>query len=296
MPMEAAVDSGTRPDWLAANARAGIVFNAMSGSVAENQLETLLSALERHGVTRHRQFSLAELDALKDEASELDIIIVLGGDGTARAVAASAIHDGPPLLLLPGGTLNILPKALLGDLTWPEALEAALSRGNVQRLVGGTANGEAFFIAAMFGAPTLLARTREAIREGKWQKAWRRFQLFRQRLLSSRLVARPDSGRMRAAEAVGVLCPSFSGGVDGETLEWVRLDARNITELLRVGVRALGPKWRDDPAVHASPCRTGEILGEGLIPSTLDGEPRAFQTPVLIAYKSDGPNVVTLPH
>lgn len=294
--MDAAADTITRPEWLAENARAGIVFNAMSGSVADNQLDIFLKALERHGITSHRQFALDELDTLKQAASELDIVIVLGGDGTARAVAAALTPEGPPLLLLPGGTLNILPKALLGELAWPEALEAALSHGSVHRLVGGTANGEPFFIAAMFGAPTLLARTREAIREGKWQKAWRRFQLFRQRLLSTRLVARPDSGRMRAAEAVGVLCPSFSGGVEGETLEWVRLDTRNITELLRVGVRALGPKWRDDPAVHASPCRSGEILGEGLIPCTLDGEPRAFQTPVLIAYKSDGPNVVTLPH
>jgi diacylglycerol kinase family enzyme len=276
--------------------RVGLLFNAASGSTTENQLDIALEALERHGARVVCVYAISDLETLREDAVNLDLVVVLGGDGTARAVAAAAAADGPPLILLPGGTLNVLPKALLGELVWPEALEAALTRGEVRRLVGGTANGEPFFIAAMFGAPTLMARVREAVREGRWIRAWRSFQLLNRRLFSRGLVGRPDTRRMREAEAVGVLCPSFSGLVDGDSLEWVRLEAQNYVDLLRVGVRTLGPDWRTDPVIHASLCRTGSIHGKGLVTGTLDGEPRTFQTPIRIVYKDDGPNVITLPH
>ena len=294
--IEKDAETPPRPAWLVEDMRVGLVFNTLSGSTTEGQLDTALDTLARHGAAFTCVYDVTDIELLPKEAGKLDLIVCLGGDGTARSVASAVRKNGPPVLLLPGGTLNILPKTLLGELAWPAALEEALTRGEVRPLIGGTANGEPFFIAAMFGAPTLLARVREAVREGKWRRAWRSLNLFHRRIFSQRLVGRPDSRRMRAAEAVGVLCPSFSGVMDGEALEWVRLDAHNYGELLRVGMRALGPKWREDPVVHASNCRSGSILGKGLVTGTLDGEPRTFQTPIRIAYKADGPNVITLPH
>lgn len=276
-------------------ARALILFNARAGSVTAKDREKLIEAVQAAGIERYELVGPETLSGrLRQRARASDVLIVLGGDGTARAVAEHALRDGPPLILLPGGTLNILPRALYGDLAWPEALAAALERGVVKRLTAGRANGKPFYVAALFGAPTLLARAREAAREGRPLAAWRRFRHFLNRSFSRGLRARPDRAPIRKAEAVGVLCPSFSGGIEADSLEWVRLDARHLLDLARVSLRALTRGWREDAAIEIAPCRGGDIVSLGVIPATLDGEPHTFMSRVRIKYDRNGPRVIAL--
>jgi diacylglycerol kinase family enzyme len=279
-----------------ASIKALVLFNALAGSVNAGDREKLIDAMTAAGVGEHTLVSAARLSRRTfAHAAHFDVIIVLGGDGTARAAAALAPHDGPPLILLPGGTLNILPRALYGELAWPEALAAALERGEVTRLTAGRVNGEPFYVAALFGAPTLLARAREALREGRPVQAWRRFRHALQRSFARGLRARPDREPMRKAEAVGVLCPAFSGGISGESLEWVRLDARHLLDLARVGLRALTASWRNDSTVEIGQCRSSDIVSLGVIPATLDGEPRTYFSRVRVTYQPRGPRVIALP-
>ena len=102
---------------------------------------------------------------------------------------------------------------------------------------------------------------------------------------------------MQKIEAVGVLLPSFSGGLEADDLEWVRLDARHVFDLARVSVRALTDAWRNDPAVEISRSRTGDIDASlGYIHATLDGEARRFYSRVHIKYDPRGPRVLALEH
>jgi diacylglycerol kinase family enzyme len=283
------------PPILTPDAKALVFFNAKAGSVSEADREKLIAALGEAGIIQYALIGPEKLSAkLFRRVHDFDVIIVLGGDGTARAVAELAPRDGPPLILLPGGTLNVLPRALYGELAWPEALKAALERGKVTRLASGTANGKPFFVAAIFGAPTLLARAREAMREGRYLSAWRRFHYFTRRAFARRVVARPNKESAQSAAAIGVLCPSFSGEVEGDALEWVRLDASRLIDLARVSLRALGNSWRDDPSIEIAQCQTGSIMSAGVIPSTLDGEPHTFFRHIRIAYDPKGPRVVAL--
>ncbi len=100
---------------------------------------------------------------------------------------------------------------------------------------------------------------------------------------------------MRSAEAIGILCPGFFGLRDGDDLEWVRLDAQNLFDLMRVGIRALVDDWRNDASVQVQTCNRGEVRGSGAIPGTLDGEPFSFVSPVNISRTDAGPRVVALP-
>ena len=45
---------------------------------------------------------------------KLDILIVLGGDGTIRRAADACTETSSYLIALPGGTMNMLPRALYG--------------------------------------------------------------------------------------------------------------------------------------------------------------------------------------
>lgn len=277
-------------------AKALVFFNEKAGSVGPNDREKLVEALNTVEIGQYALIDAAEISRdLFKHAKDFDVIIVLGGDGTARAAAELAPRDCPPLVLLPGGTLNILPKALYGDLAWPEALAAAVDRGVVKRLPVGRANGEAFYVAALFGGTTQLVHVREAVREGKPLTAWRRLRIAMRRSFNRSLHARAGRDRMTKTEAIGVLLPSFSGGLEADDLEWVRLEARHFLDLARVSLRAITAGWRNDPAIEIRRCRTGDVdAAFGYVHATLDGEPRRFYSRVHIKYDSHGPSVLAL--
>jgi hypothetical protein len=132
------------------------------------------------------------------------------------------------------------------------------------------------------------------VREGHLLKAASRFRHFMKRSFAHRLRARPGSETLVRTEAVGVLCPSYSGSIEGADLEWVRLDAHHLLDLARVSIRALWAGWRNDPTVEIARCTRGEIWSHGIIPAVLDGEPTTFVSSVRIAYDPNGPRVLAL--
>ncbi|RZJ79754.1 MAG: diacylglycerol kinase family lipid kinase, partial [Brevundimonas sp.] len=121
-----------------------------------------------------------------------DLLIVLAGDGTARAVASRAGPKGPLIAPLPGGTMNMLPKALYGTADWKLALRKALEEGVPQPVSGGEVEGEAFYCAAILGSPALWAPAREAIRKGRLSLAWQYGRRALKRAFSGRLKFRLD--------------------------------------------------------------------------------------------------------
>lgn len=270
--------------------KALVIVNEAAGSVGPGGRSKLLSELEALGVRVTK--SVSDIDQLCErDAAEADLIIVLGGDGTASK-AASLFCGGPPLVLLPGGTRNLLPHALYGLHAWPEVLRAALEHGRVVRLTGGEANGRKFFVAAMFGAPTLLAGAREAARSGRLDLTISRLRQVFTRIFARRIAVRRFGGVATRAEAAGVLCPAYRGEVEGESLEWVRLNAAQFVDLVRVGVRSVFGGWRDDAAIERSWSRSGEIRAVGAIPAVLDGEPTTFKAHVRVSMVTDGPYVL----
>jgi len=267
-----------------------VIVNEAAGSVGPGGRDKLLAEIEALGARTTK--SVSDLDQLcEGDAANADLIVVLGGDGTASK-AASMFSNGPPLVLLPGGTRNLLPRALYGTLAWPDALRAVLEHGRVAKLSGGEANGRKFFVAAMFGAPTLLARAREAARSGKFDLMVSRLKQVFARLFARRIAVRPLGGLAARAEAAGVLCPAYRGEIEGQNLEWVRLNAAQIVDFVRVGVRSVIGGWREDPAIELSSARSGEIRAIGTIPAVLDGEPMTFKRHVRVRTLTDGPKVL----
>ena len=51
------------------------------------------------------------------------MLVVLGGDVTIRTAAEACTGTNTYLLPLPGGTLNMLPRALYGDTSWQDTLK-----------------------------------------------------------------------------------------------------------------------------------------------------------------------------
>ena len=98
-------------DWIVVcdGAKALVLVNEKAGSVGTGDGERLIEALQAAGVEHYALLGAERMSRrLFKHAEDFDVIVVLGGDGTASAAAAMAPHDGPPLILLPGGTLNVL--------------------------------------------------------------------------------------------------------------------------------------------------------------------------------------------
>ena len=159
--------------------RVTMLVNPLSGGVGEGAARDAEAILARYAceasivTLESGQFDAQIEAALK---SCPDVLFVLAGDGTAGTIASRAGPDGPLIAPLPGGTMNMLPRALYGTSDWKAALKVALEEGAPQTVAGGeVSDGEttrSFFCAAIFGSPALWAPAREAIRVGKLGLAW----------------------------------------------------------------------------------------------------------------------------
>lgn len=281
--------------------RVEIVANIASGSVGPNGPATAERILAEYGIagTVHAPAD-GELEACLRQAidSNPDAVFVLAGDGTARAAAEMAGPDGPPIAPLPGGTMNMLPRAFYGERSWPEAMAACLTDGTPRMVSGGEVGGRLFFVAAILGSPALWADAREAARAGKLRlMALRAHRAYRQ-MFSGRLRFSLDGRPAQKTEALSLMCPLVSSGLDENerALEAAALDPSNAVEIFRLGVTAITGDWRNDPSVSVERCRLGKVWANGRIPAILDGEPMRLEPEVHIRFRPKAFRAVVLPH
>lgn len=270
--------------------RVELVANVASGSVGPDAPARAEAILAEHGVEgRVRAPTSGELEPCLREALDTrpDVLFVLAGDGTARAAAEMAGPDGPLIAPLPGGTMNMLPRAFYGERAWPEALAACLTHGEEKMISGGEVAGRLFFVAAILGSPALWAEAREAARTGRAGLALMRAQRALRRAFSSRLRYVLDGRPKGKAEALTLMCPLVSTALDADerALEAAALDPSNALEIFRLGVRTVTGDWRDDPSVSVGRCRIGRVWAGGRIPAILDGEPVRLDDNVNIRFR-----------
>jgi len=258
--------------------RLGVLLNTESGSCDLAAEQAVEEGLRSAGLQAERIWcgGGAEVDRSLDEAmaAALDVLIVLGGDGTIRAAAQRCGPGGPLLAPLPGGTMNMLPKTLYGERTWSEALRDTLAAPVVQEVHGGEVEGHQFFVAALFGEPTRIAEAREAVREGDLPGAISKGVAALRSSLSSEISYRFGAEPAGSAEAVAIMCPLTSAVLadEEEVLEAAAIDVDGPLDAVRLGLAAAFADWRDDATVERAKVTQAELSHSGDIPALLDGE------------------------
>ncbi|HEY0053064.1 MAG TPA: diacylglycerol kinase family protein, partial [Caulobacteraceae bacterium] len=117
-----------------------MLVNPLSGSVGANAVRDAESILADYACeTSVVALEAGQFDAQIQAALDArpDVLFVLAGDGTAGTIASRAGPDGPLVAPLPGGTMNMLPRALYGTADWKAALKVALEEGAPQCVAGG---------------------------------------------------------------------------------------------------------------------------------------------------------------
>ncbi len=268
--------------------RISVLVNPLSGSVGSKAVEDLRTLLADYDLEADI-VSLADGDfgTQVDRAFEgkPDAIFVLAGDGTAGTVASRAGPKGPLVAPLPGGTMNMLPKALYGTADWKLALKKALEEGDVMNVAGGIVQGQAFFCAAILGSPALWAPAREAIRTGKIKKAWQYARRALRRAFSGRLRYSLDGSPRRKTEALVLISPMISAAMDEPVgLEAAAMDPNDTSQAFRLAATALFSDWRKDESVTTRPARKIEAWGRSKIPAVIDGEPMLLPHETIVTF------------
>ena len=238
----------------------------------------MLSILTGAGVVEPRTWC-GEGDKMEQFFTEavghkLEVLIVLGGDGTIRTAAEAFAERGPYLIPLPGGTMNMLPRALYGDVSWEDALKNTLAAPSAKVLSGGRIAGKQFLVAAVAGAPALWAEPRESIREGDIVDAIHKGSVAFQKMFETK-VQYLISGEIKGeAETVALICPLISEEMSdsAQALEAAVIDVESAAEVIGLATTAAFGRWRDDRNILLTKTRRVGVQSSKDIPATLDGE------------------------
>jgi len=265
------------------------IINPLSRTVPGGASDELKAAVASAG---HTLVSLASsTDDLRAAAraatkSGADAIIVWGGDGTLACVLSMSGAGGPPVLTLPGGTMNMLSRRLHGEGTWYEILDRVLAVPEERVIAAGDVEGHRFYVAALFGKLTGLAESREAVRKGQLLDAAQTLMEGDVLDVETRLrfhcgqAGNPGKDGGNVIEAVAAAI-ALKGG-PRPAFDVAAIDPANTLELFSTAMDAMIHGWKGAEAVERN--MTSSVTIEGLdgvpIPCTLDGEQMQFETPV----------------
>jgi diacylglycerol kinase family enzyme len=258
--------------------KVGAIINTSSGGCDSESEQKILSILKRAGIVQpkmwcggadHMELSFAEATEQK-----LEVLIVLGGDGTIQTAAGACAEKGPYLIPLPGGTMNMLPRALYGDVSWEDALKNALTAPSAKVLSGGRIANKQFLVAAIVGAPTLWVQARESVREGHIVDVIEKGSIAFRNMFETKVRYIISEETKGEAEAVALICPLVSEEMSDseQALEVAVIDVESAAELIGLATTAAFGKWRNDRSILLTKTKRVDVQSTKDIPATLDGE------------------------
>lgn len=245
-----------------------LVANSASGSNDDAALDSVIAGLTEAGAKPAKVID-CQTDELPDRAElerhDVARLAIFTGDGTANAAISNIEGWDGEVLVLPGGTANLLAKALHGDRA-ADAIIAAMGAGlmaQITRHCIRTSQGIAL-IEVLAGPGATWSDVREGIREGDIaETATKAVEAVRQSAVGPMVVlAEPAMGR-NAGYAGVRLAPHAAGmSVDG-------YGAETIADYLKQGMALLRRDFREGP--H-------DELGEhdAVLCRSADGSPMAL--------------------
>jgi len=158
--------------------RASVLLNASAGSIAASGASATVSrvreAFDRVGVEAevlavgHESLPAAARRAV---ASDADVVVLGGGDGTLGTGAAALLSSHKPLGILPFGSLNHFAKDVGIPLDLDQAV-GTIEKGYVTEVDVGEVNGRIFLNNSSIGLYPSAVAQREELRHrhggGKW--------------------------------------------------------------------------------------------------------------------------------
>ncbi|MGJ8562318.1 MAG: diacylglycerol/lipid kinase family protein [Alphaproteobacteria bacterium] len=237
-----------------------------------------------------------ELEGLTKEST--DLLVIYGGDGTCKAGAVAARREGIPIIVLPGGTMNILPNALYDTMDWRIALERALSSKKPRWIPCGMANDEIFFVALLMGDPIIMADLRESVRSGHIIEATLKIPEVMTAISQGENFEYIVDGKPFQSDTniLNVTCPlKPHETAHDDKLEFLAVPNMDMIDILDLGATALIDGWKENAKLQTGFAETLSIKRQGDFDILLDGEPATLSCPIAIWLDLKGVKVLAPP-
>ncbi|MDB5679345.1 diacylglycerol kinase family protein [Sphingomonas bacterium] len=249
--------------------RIWFITNPKSGSSSTAQAEEIVAGIADRGLTLAGRTdfpgdALPTLDAL--EAAKVDTVVLLAGDGTINAaVRALADWDGA-ILVLPGGTMNMLAKSLHTETDPVAILAAAQERGRRIALPFVAAGEHRAMVGLIVGPAANWYHARERIREGKLADLWPAVRLAWRRTFGKGIRLAGAPGFAREAQAAYVRAHE-------NMLAVAAINARDFRSLADLGWNLITGDWVAAHAVTEIQTNRLTIAERRPVLALFDGEP-----------------------
>ncbi|WP_010544247.1 diacylglycerol/lipid kinase family protein [Sphingomonas elodea] len=272
------------------------ITNPNSGTTSEAKCDALEAVFGERGLTlagrtRFPADPLPTPAAL--DAAGVDTVVLFAGDGTINAALRALAAWRGAFLILPGGTMNLLAKALHDETDPHKIIHAAHGCDRRVALPYIVAGEHRAFVGLILGPAASWFRAREVVRKGRFGRlraavrgAWR--STFHRRGVAV-TGARGLGDRYQAV--------FVSPAPDG--LEVTAVDARDWGSIAQLGWEWITGDWLAARAVTESRTEALQVAERKPVLALFDGEPATLDpgTPIragrsletFIATRAEGP-------
>ncbi|RFC65488.1 diacylglycerol kinase [Fulvimarina endophytica] len=212
-----------------------------------------------------------------DEAlqrTDIDVLMVGGGDGTVSAAAARCAGTDVALAILPAGTMNLFARTIQVPLDLERAA-AALASGRVTPVDVGRVNGEVFVHQYAVGLHARMVRMRDKFsyrsRFGKVIASWRAGWIAIRTLPQIKLEIELD-GKTRTIKTAAVAFSNnfygtnhvpFADNPKGGVLGVYVCKAKSFLRVSKLVLDIMRGAWRENVDLESSQVKRVKILYNG---------------------------------
>lgn len=244
-----------------------MICNTASGSHNAEVIDRICARFVEAGrpIARHIDLGEQQLpDGAEAVAAGVGLVIVFGGDGTITSTTDALTGWDGELLILPGGTMNLLSKAVHGDRT-PEDIVDRVLTGAASAVRVPVIGGEGYCaLAGVIAGPT---------------SAWGDVREHVRRLNVAAIATSVGDALNQTLNGDDIRIEGREGawqaiflqpGEHGMTVKGVL--ARNAGEIVRHGWAWLSGDFREGPSEDLGEAMDVTLIGTGPVGLLVDGE------------------------
>jgi diacylglycerol kinase family enzyme len=249
--------------------RVWFISNSNSGTATRESCEALEAVLQKRqlvlvGRTLFPDEALPE--SLVLEADQVDTVVLFAGDGTINAALCRLAEWPGSFLILPGGTMNLLAKALHADLDPTAIIHAAHTLEQRVSLPYVEAGSFRAFVGVIIGPGASWVRAREAARIRRYVRMWRGMRLAWRRTFGDGVQIEGVRQLQRGYQAVFVTPETGA-------LRVAAVAARDWGAITELGWSFVTGDWMRARAVDTATVQRLRISDRKRVMALFDGEP-----------------------